>query len=192
MKIYDISREVFSSKVFPGDPVPGHQPVLELAKGDSCNLTALTLGSHSGTHMDAPAHFVPGGKTIDQVELRRCVGSCQVVEADGSLDRDWAKSVLGTGVKRLLVKGQAQLSLEAAQELADGGLLFLGIESMTVGDPSDPGPIHRALLKAEVAVLESCDLSQVREGSYFLVAQPLLYGGLDGAQVRPLLLEGLG
>ena len=68
----------------------------------------------------------------------------------------------------------------------------MGIESMTVGDPSDPGPIHRALLKAEVAVLESCDLSQVPEGKYFLVAQPLLYGGLDGAQVRPLLLEGLG
>ena len=83
MKIYDISKEVFSSTVFPGDPVPGHRPVSELAKGDLCNLTSLTLGSHSGTHMDAPCHFVAGGKTIDQVDLARCVGPCQVVEAQG-------------------------------------------------------------------------------------------------------------
>lgn len=190
MKIYDISKEVFSSTVFPGDPVPGHQPVSELAKGDLCNLTALTLGSHSGTHMDAPCHFVEGGKTIDQVDLARCVGPCQVVEASGLLSREWAKSVLGTGVKRLLVKGEMQLSLEAAQELAES-LLLLGIEGMTVGDPQDPAPIHKALLSAEVAVLESCDLSQVPTGEYFLAAQPLKYGGLDGAQVRPLLLEGV-
>ena len=83
------------------------------------------------------------------------------------------------------------MNLEAAEELAQGGLLFLGIESMTVGDPADPGPIHRALLGGEVAVLESCDLSQVPAGGYFLAAQPLKYGGLDGAQVRPLLLEGV-
>ncbi len=190
MKIYDISKEVFSSTVFPGDPVPGHQPVSELAKGDLCNLTALTLGSHSSTHMDAPCHFVAGGKTIDQVDLARCVGPCQVVEASGLLSREWAKSVLGTGVKRLLVKGEMQLSLEAAQELAES-LLLLGIEGMTVGDPQDPAPIHRALLEREVAVLESCDLSQVPTGEYFLTAQPLKYGGLDGAQVRPLLLEGV-
>ena len=191
MKIYDISKEVFSATVFPGDPVPAHEPVQQLEKGDLCNLTSLTLGSHTGTHMDAPCHFVRGGKTIDQVDLARCVGPCQVVEAEGTLSREWAKSVLGTGVKRLVVKGQMQLSLEAAEELAQGGLLLLGIERMSVGEPSDPGPVHRALLSAEVAVLESCDLSQVPVGRYFLAAQPLRYGGLDGAQVRPLLLEGL-
>ena len=76
MKIYDISKELFSTTVFPGDPVPAKRPVHQLEKGDHCNLTELTLGSHSGTHFDAPCHFVLGGKTIDQVDLNRCVGPC--------------------------------------------------------------------------------------------------------------------
>lgn len=191
MRIYDISREVFSAKVFPGDPVPSHGPVLELEKGDSCNLTSLTLGSHTGTHMDAPKHFIPGGKSIDQVELSKCVGPCLVEEAHGNLDRGWARNLLESGVKRLLVKGEIELSLEAAEELASGGLWLLGVEGMTVGSSEESGSVHRTLLEAEVAILESCDLSQAPVGEYFLVAQPLRYGGLDGAQVRPLLLEGV-
>ena len=140
--------------------------------------------------MDAPWHFVPGGKTIDQVELSRCVGPCQVVEAQGLLEKTWAAAVLQQGVKRLLLKGQAQLSLEAAQELAQGGLLLLGVEAMSVAPDDDPAPVHRALLEREVAVLESIDLRQVPAGDYILLAQPLKYGGLDGAQVRALLVEG--
>lgn len=94
------------------------------------------------------------------------------------------------GVKRLLLKGQAQLSVEAAQELAQGGLLLLGVEAMSVAPDDDPAPVHRALLEREVAVLESIDLRQVPAGDYILLAQPLKYGGLDGAQVRALLVEG--
>ena len=69
MKLYDISKEIFSAAVFPGDPAPAFQPAQRLAEGGHCNLTQVTLGTHSATHMDAPWHFVPGGKTIDQVEL---------------------------------------------------------------------------------------------------------------------------
>ena len=190
MKVYDISREVFSARVYPGDPEPRTTPVYRLEQGDLCNVTALSLGSHTGTHMDAPSHFVPGGKAIDQVELSRCVGPCQVVEAQGLLEKTWAAAVLQQGVKRLLLKGQAQLSLEAAQELAQGGLLLLGVEAMSVAPDDDPAPVHRALLEREVAVLESIDLRQVPAGDYILLAQPLKYGGLDGAQVRALLVEG--
>ena len=176
--------------MFPGDPTPAFQPAQRLAEGDHCNLTQVTLGTHSATHMDAPWHFVPGGKTIDQVELSRCVGPCQVVEAQGLLEKTWAAAVLQRGVKRLLLKGQAQLSVEAAQELAQGGLLLLGVEAMSVAPDDDPAPVHRALLEREVAVLESIDLRQVPAGDYILLAQPLKYGGLDGAQVRALLVEG--
>ena len=190
MKLYDISKEIFSDAVFPGDPAPAFQPAQRLAEGGHCNLTQVTLGTHSATHMDAPWHFVPGGKTIDQVELSRCVGPCQVVEAQGLLEKTWAASVLQQGVKRLLLKGQAQLSVEAAQELAQGGLLLLGVEAMSVAPDDDPAPVHRALLEREVAVLESIDLRQVPAGDYILLAQPLKYGGLDGAQVRALLVEG--
>lgn len=190
MKLYDISKEIFSASVFPGDPAPAFQPAQRLAEGGHCNLTQVTLGTHSATHMDAPWHFVPGGKTIDQVELSRCVGPCQVVEAQGLLEKAWAAAVLQQGVKRLLLKGQAQLSVEAAQELAQGGLLLLGVEAMSVAPDDDPAPVHRALLEREVAVLESIDLRQVPAGDYILLAQPLKYGGLDGAQVRALLVEG--
>ena len=190
MKLYDISKEIFSAAVFHGDPAPAFQPVQRLAEGGHCNLTQVTLGTHSATHMDAPWHFVPGGKTIDQVELSRCVGPCQVVEAQGLLEKAWAAAVLQRGVKRLLLKGQAQLSVEAAQELAQGGLLLLGVEAMSVAPDDDPAPVHRALLEREVAVLESIDLRQVPAGDYILLAQPLKYGGLDGAQVRALLVEG--
>ena len=190
MKLYDISKEIFSAAVFPGDPAPTFQPAQRLAEGGHCNLTQVTLGTHSATHMDAPWHFVPGGKTIDQVELSRCVGPCQVVEAQGMLEKAWAAAVLQRGVKRLLLKGQAQLSVEAAQELAQGGLLLLGVEAMSVAPDDDPAPVHRALLEREVAVLESIDLRQVPAGDYILLAQPLKYGGLDGAQVRALLVEG--
>ena len=190
MKLYDISKESFSAAVFPGDPAPAYQPAQRLAEGGHCNLTQVTLGTHSATHMDAPWHFEPGGKTIDQVELSRCVGPCQVVEAQGLLEKTWAAAVLQQGVKRLLLKGQAQLSVEAAQELAQGGLLLLGVEAMSVAPDDDPAPVHRALLEREVAVLESIDLRQVPAGDYILLAQPLKYGGLDGAQVRALLVEG--
>lgn len=190
MKLYDISKEIFSAAVFPGDPAPAFRPTQRLAEGGHCNLTQVTLGTHSATHMDAPWHFVPGGKTIDQVELSRCVGPCQVVEAQGLLEKAWAAAVLQRGVKRLLLKGQAQLSVEAAQELAQGGLLLLGVEAMSVAPDDDPAPVHRALLEREVAVLESIDLRQVPAGDYILLAQPLKYGGLDGAQVRALLVEG--
>ena len=190
MKLYDISKEIFSAAVFPGDPACAFQPAQRLAEGGHCNLPQVTLGTHSATHMDAPWHFVPGGKTIDQVELSRCVGPCQVVEAQGLLEKTWAAAVLQQGVKRLLLKGQAQLSVEAAQELAQGGLLLLGVEAMSVAPDDDPAPVHRALLEREVAVLESIDLRQVPAGDYILLAQPLKYGGLDGAQVRALLVEG--
>lgn len=189
VKLFDISKEVFSATVYPGDPVTGHTPVLEIEKGAPCNLTQLTLGSHSATHMDAPKHFIPGGKSIDQVDLNRCIGPCQVVEAKGLLDAAWAEAQLAAGIQRLLVKGEVELSLEAAQKLAAGGLLLLGVEGMTVGTQQTGADVHRTLLGAEVAILESCDMSAVAPGAYILLAQPLKYGGLDGAQVRPVLVQ---
>ena len=126
MKLYDISKEIFSAAVFPGDPAPAFQPAQRLAEGGHCNLTQVTLGTHSATHMDAPWHFVPGGKTIDQVELSRCVGPCQVVEAQGLLEKTWAAAVLQQGVKRLLLKGQAQLSRRGCPRAGPGRTAAFG------------------------------------------------------------------
>ena len=189
MKVYDISREVFSARFYPGDPEPRTTPVYRLEQGDPCNVTALSLGSHTGTHMDAPSHFVPGGKTIDQVELSRCVGPCQVAEAHGPLSAQWVEERLRLGPPRLLVKGQGEVTLEAAEKMGELGLLLLGVEDYTVGTTRTGPQVHRALLTKEVAILEALDLSQVEPGEYLLAAQPLKYGGLDGAQVRPVLLD---
>ena len=100
MKIYDISKEVFSSTVFPGDPEPQAVPLAQIGAGSPCALT----------HMDAPSHFVPGGRTIDQLDLGKCVGPCLVAEAAGPLSPQWVEAALAGGVTRLLIKGDIEVT----------------------------------------------------------------------------------
>lgn len=83
MKIIDISRELFSTPVYPGDPVPQRDLIRRMSMGDVCNLTGFYTGCHSATHMDAPRHFIDDGKTIDQMDLSLFVGQCTVIEAEG-------------------------------------------------------------------------------------------------------------
>ena len=188
MKIYDISKEVFSSTVFPGDPEPQAVPLAQIGVDSPCALTQVTLGSHTGTHMDAPSHFVPGGRTIDQLDLAKCVGPCLVAEAAGPLSPQWVEAALAGGVTRLLIKGDIEVTPQAAEKMAELGLGFLGVEHFTVGSEETGVQVHRILLGAEIALLEACTLKEVPAGEYLLVSPPLKYGGLDGAQARPLLL----
>ena len=189
MKIYDISKEVFSSTVFPGDPEPQAVPLAQIGVDSPCALTQVTLGSHTGTHMDAPSHFVPGGRTIDQLDLMKCVGPCLVAEAAGPLSPQWVEAALAGGVTRLLIKGDIEVTPQAAEKMAELGLGFLGVEHFTVGSEETGVQVHRILLGAEIALLEACTLEGVPVGEYLLVSPPLKYGGLDGAQARPLLLR---
>ena len=76
MRIYDISQEVFSCKVFPGDPAPGGERILSIEQGDACNLTQFRMCAHNGTHVDAPYHFLQEGKTVEQLELSCFIGEC--------------------------------------------------------------------------------------------------------------------
>lgn len=192
MKIYDISKELFSASVYPGDPKPERTVFTSLEAGDHSNVSILTLGSHNGTHMDAPKHFVAGAKSIDQMDLGKCLGSCRVARAAGKLTPEWVAEALSGGVKRLLIAGDIEITIEAARKMTELGLWFLGVESMTVGPlGGETGPIHRELLSHEVAVLEACVLTEVPEGEYFLVCQPLKMAGLDGSPARPLLLDGV-
>ncbi len=189
MKIYDLSQELFSSRVFPGDPHPSCRAVARIEDGSTYNLTELVLGSHSGTHMDAPFHFCQDGRPIDRVELEKCVGLCKVVRAKGRLSPEWVEAALADGSKRLLIVGNIEISLEAARKMTELGLWFLGVEGLTVGPMDAPAAVHAELLGHEVVILEAAVLEKVPEGSYFLVSPPMKYGGLDGAQARPLLLE---
>lgn len=193
MKIYDISQEVFSCKVFPGDPAPERDVLCSIEDGEFYNLTAFYMCAHNGTHVDAPFHFVRDGKTIDEVGLEPFVGSAYVAEHEGVVTAEDAKFMLqkaeGDAAKRLLIKGDAEVSLEAAEVFAKAGLLLIGNESQTVGPEDAPMAVHLVLLKAGVALLEGIRLEQVPEGTYLLNAAPLNLGGADGAPCRAVLIK---
>lgn len=194
MKIYDISRELFSAKVYPGDPAPTMEFLQSLKKPDpdNCQLSRLTVGSHSGTHLDAPRHFFKNGWDVAQIDLHRCVGQCKVVRAKGRISPKEIEDFLQDGTKRLLIKGEDVLiSRECARAAVCGGLYCLGVEGINVCGDRDTKEVHQELLGAQVVLLESLDLSKVACGEYFLAAQPLKVHGLDGSPIRAILLEGM-
>ena len=196
MKIYDISQEVFSCTVFPGDPAPQREIMNDMNKGDLYNLTAIHMCAHNGTHVDAPYHFINDGKTIDQVSLEKFVGPCYVAEREGVVTAEDAKEILqkasdtnADAAKRILIKGKAEVSEEAAEVFAKAKIFLVGNESQTVGPENAPMAVHKVLLGAEVVLLEGIRLAEVPEGVYLLNAAPLNLAGTDGAPCRAVLME---
>lgn len=196
MKIYDISQEVFSSKVFPGDPVPKKEMVSQIENGDVCNLSKLSMCAHNGTHIDAPFHFISDGKTVDKMGLEAFVGMAYVAEHQGVVSYSDAENIIKKArelseesAKRILVKGEVEVSLEATEAFVKAGILLLGNEPQTVGPKSSPMAVHLALLGAGVALLEGIRLKNVAEGVYFLSSAPLNLGGGDGAPCRAVLID---
>lgn len=192
--IYDITRELFASEVYPGDPVPGKEFVMSFEKEepDVCQLTELTMGSHSGTHMDAPRHFFADGKSIAEVDLCKCIGTCKVVAAKETVTRKEAEDALADGTKRLLFKGAKAVDEEAARCLVERGAVCVGVESLSVAPLSAPVAVHRILLAAELVILEGLDLTDVPPGMYELTALPLKLDGVDGSPVRAVLYTTSG
>ena len=94
MKIYDISQEVFSCRVYPGDPEPKKNILYSTDKGDVCNLTEFSMCAHNGTHIDAPYHFFEEGKTVDMLPLSKTVGEACVVGHTGDITEEDAKNIL--------------------------------------------------------------------------------------------------
>ena len=196
MKIYDISQEVFSSSVYPGDPAPEKKQLQSMECGDLYNLTAFSMCAHNGTHVDAPRHFIKDGKAVDEMPLEAFVGLVYVAEHSNVLSGEDAENIIKKATythpesaKRILIKGDAVVSLEAAEVFAAAGVLLLGNESQTVGPEEAPMAVHLALLGSGVALLEGVRLGEVNEGVYFLSAAPLNLSGSDGAPCRALLMD---
>lgn len=196
MKIYDISQEVFGCQVYPGDPAPERNVLSSMEKGEVCNLTAFSMCAHNGTHIDAPFHFIKDGKSVDAICLEAFVGMAYVAEHHGIVfGKDAAEIIEKAQVqnpeaaKRILIKGPAEVSLEAAKVFASSGILLLGNESQTVGPEDAPMAVHQMLLGANIILLEGIRLSGVSEGVYFLSAAPLNLYGADGSQCRAVLLD---
>lgn len=190
MKIYDISQEVFSCSVYPGDPKPEKQMLCSTAAGDVYNLTAFSMCAHNGTHIDAPFHFLPEGKTVERLPLDVFVGDCFVARHQGDVTAEDARNILvkAAGAERILIAGDVTVTEEAAQVFARSGIKLLGNEGQSVGPADAPMAVHKILLSREIVLLEGILLSDVPEGCYFLSAVPLNLAGADGAPCRAYLI----
>ena len=196
MIIYDISQEVFSCQVYPGDPAPEKTVISSMENGDSYNLSAFSMCAHNGTHIDAPFHFIKDGKTVDEISLDAFMGMAYVAEYQGIVSGEDAVEILKKAkaqnpeaAKRILIKGTAEVSPEAARVFASSGILLLGNESQTVGPEDEPMEVHVILLGAGVILLEGIRLEDVSEGVYLLNAAPLNMSGADGSPCRAVLIN---
>jgi arylformamidase len=206
MSWIDISVPLKSGMVhWPGDPPVKIRRVRDMDSGDTANLSLLSMGAHSGTHMDAPLHFLRGGKGLDEMPLSATVGSARVIEIE---DRESVKvdelrrHRIRRGERVLFktinshrcwktdsfVEDFVYLSTEAGRFLADRRVRAVGIDYLSVGGFEKNGiEVHRALLKAEVWIIEGLDLSRLRPGNYELVCLPLRIIRSDGAPARAIV-----
>lgn len=194
--IYDITQPLPGCEVYPGDPKPQMQALSRMEDGALYNLTAISLCAHNGTHIDAPRHFYRDGKPVDQIPLEKCIGPAYVITHNAALTAADAREILAQArslcadaARRILLKGSAVVTLEAAQVFAQAGIDLIGNESQTVGPEDGPMAVHLVLLKEEIVLLEGIRLAHVPDGVYLLNCAPLNLTGADGAPCRAILLE---
>lgn len=191
-QIIDITRPMrHKMPVWPNDPEVRFTPALTIAKGGA-NVTSLSMGTHSGTHIDAPSHYLAGAPTVEKVALESLVGPCLVVDlATGGLigRRCLVDSLKMPRPNRVLMKTGpgAYLDADGAAYLVEQGVVLVGTEEMSIESPTGDGSVHTCLLLAGVVILEGVDLGQVTPGEYHLAALPLRLSGLDGAPCRAVL-----
>lgn len=183
-KMYDITQELFSSVVYPGDLAPTPERVKQIARGDVVNLTNLSMCAHNGTHMDAPLHFIDGAPAIPALPLTQCIGAADVIDCGEIFDAAAVQALLPPGCRRVLLRGGTP-DLSGARALVEAGIVLIGVEPQSVGDMY----VHRTLLGANIAVLEGIRLTGVPAGRYRLTAAPLLLAETEGSPVRAVLEE---
>ena len=208
MKIYDISLPIFQGMpVYEGDPQVQVRPAARMEKGAPMNTTRLNLSSHTGTHVDAPFHFVADGATVDRLPLEVFTGTALVRHIrckDVITCPDLEDAHIPTGTERLLIrtsnsqlwdKGKFRrefiyLKEDGAQWLVDRGVKLVGIDYLSIDAfDSKDYPSHTILLQAGVIVVEGLDLRGVPSGEYTLICLPLRVAGGDGAPARAVLLD---
>lgn len=189
--IIDISQEITKCNVYPGDPIPKVNRVLKMENGDLYNLSEISMCVHNGTHVDAPAHFIKDGKTIDQIPLEYFVGTCYVYTHSGNITKDDAINILNkiNDIDKILIKGDATIIKESAQIFKDSNIKLIGTESQSVGPTDSPMEVHQILLGKEIVLLEGINLKNVEDGIYYLCAQPLNFKGIEGSPCRAILIK---
>jgi len=192
--------------LWPGDPELRLQWAANIEQGDLVNLTELSMGIHTGTHIDAPLHFLPNGKPIDSLSLNVFVGEAQVVAIPQNVNLitvDILQDVCEINAARILFKTKnsqlwdtskfqqdyVALEASAAQWLVDQGVQLVGIDYLSIAPFKDPAPTHETLLNNEVVIVESLDLRLVKPGIYTLICLPLKLVGREAAPARAILLS---
>lgn len=192
MKIIDISRDVMSCEVYPGDPTPALEQVKTIGYENEYNLSKINMCLHNGTHMDAPLHFLPNGNDVTEIPPEVFFGPCVVVEVpEMIITGAFVEDYFPRKVKRILIKshGKATLHESAASELSHLGCVLVGTDAMSVEPEESDGRTHRMFMVDNVAVLENLDLENVETGDYFLAAAPIKISGAEAAPVRAILVS---
>lgn len=189
MKLYDISRELFSTPVYPGDPAPKYEKICRISMGDLCNLSGFFTSCHGATHIDAPLHFIEEGTSIEQMPLEPFFGPCRVVTANGILTGQQMEQLRLYPGLRLLFRGGAFLSKSAAFVLADAGVALIGTDQQSIAPAGDEEAPHIELLSRGIPLLEGLYLDDVADGIYTLCAFPLKLQGLEASPVRAVLIR---
>ncbi len=202
----DVSVPIRSGMArWPGDPPVLIERAESIKEGGACNLTLLAMPAHCGTHVDAPAHYLPGGAGVDKMPPGALIGPCRVIEIRGRVSvnpEELRRHRIRRGERLLLkTRGAARywrtdsfiedfvyVSKEAARFLAGRGVLAVGVDYLSVGGyKHDLADTHRILLEAGVWIIEGLNLSKVKPGRYELACLPLRIEGADGAPARALL-----
>jgi len=208
LKIYDVSVLVHEGMpIWPGDPKLSMKLASSIAKEGAANVTRLDMGAHTGTHMDAPFHFVPDGSTIEKLSLDVLMGRCRVFDLTAStenISRAMLEKCDLSGVTRALFKTRNSqrwandshefdkeflaVAADGAEYLVQRGVKLVGVDYLSVeAYASKTHPVHDTLLRAGVIIVEGLNLSDVAAGDYELIALPLKLKGSDGAPSRVVL-----
>jgi arylformamidase len=201
----DISIPIRKGMVhWPGDPPVRIERRQDMKKGNAANVSQISMSLHLGTHMDAPVHFLPSGKGIDQIPFLAVVGRARVIEIQNSeviRPDDLQKKRIRQGERILLktgnsgrcwqnssfVKDFVYLSTEAADFLVEKKVKSVGVDYLSVDRYKGGYDVHRTLLRAGIWIIEGLDLSQVKPGNYELICLPMRIEGGDGSPVRAIL-----
>lgn len=200
-KWVDVSVPIYAGMVhFPDDPAITIDTVSRVERGDISTVSRLTIGSHTGTHIDAPNHFLPGGAGAEKTPLENLIGPAQVIEIkdpDAVKAEELRAHKLGVGERLLLKTSNSErcwktsqfvqpfvsIAEDAASYLASLNTLAVGIDYLSAGNPET----HRTLLGAGIVIIEGLNLTGVSQGRYELLCLPLKILGGDGAPARVLL-----
>jgi len=205
--IYDISVSISQDlPVWPGDPQVVLERISRLEAGDESNVSFLKMSVHTGTHLDAPNHFLSNGITIDEINPEALIGPAQVVVIPDTCSSITSQIIseisLKTGIERILFKtinssywgmnagfqkGFSAITADGAQSLVAKNVKLIGVDYLSIAPFDDTVTPHKIFLQAGVIILEGVNLSQVPEGIYELVCLPLKIKGADGAPARAVL-----